>query len=173
MAVSYTHLDVYKRQAGNKRIVQVGNGGANSAERVVGHEPLSGFARQGGGVEQNERQRIYLGGGDGRAAEVLLDVYKRQVVGRVIDAADSARIIDDAVRLAALEHGQAHQRPPVDYLAGQLFFVGQVGRLEDVVDADDVGAVEVRRAVAAAQVQSIVAVVEQAQPCLLYTSRCV
>jgi len=42
--------------------------------------------------------------------------------------------------------------------------VGEAGNAEDVVEVDDVGAVEVGRTVAAAQVKRIVAVVEEAQP---------
>ena len=43
----------------------------------------------------------------------------------------------------------------------------RVGNLEDVVEVDDVGAVEVGRAVAVAQVERIVAVVEEAEAALL------
>ena len=39
------------------------------------------------------------------------------VGGGVVDAADGAGVVDDAVGLTALEHGQADQRPPVDELA--------------------------------------------------------
>ena len=37
----------------------------------------------------------------------------------VVDAADGAGEVDDAVRLAALEHGEADQRPAVGEVAGE------------------------------------------------------
>ena len=48
-----------------------------------------------------------------------------------------------------------------------MLWSASFGKLEDVVEVDDVGAVEVGRAVAAAQVERVVAVVEEAQAALL------
>jgi len=86
------------------------------------------------------------------------------VGGGVVDAADGAGVVNDAVRLAALQRGDAYQRPSVDELAEEGMLVGEAGNAEDVVEVDDVGAVEVGRTVAAAQVKRIVAVVEEASP---------
>ena len=87
--------------------------------------------------------------------------------GRVVDAADGAGVIDDAIRLAALQHGIADQRPAVGDLAFERVLVGESGNLDHIVEADDVRAVEVRRAIRAAQIERIVAVEEEAQPALL------
>ena len=88
------------------------------------------------------------------------------VGGGVVDAADGAGEIDDAVGLAALQHGQAYERPSVDHLPSQVCLLAKSGILEHVVEVDDVGAVKVGRTVAAAQVEGIVAVVEEAEAAL-------
>ena len=85
----------------------------------------------------------------------------------VEDAGHGAAEVDDAVGLTALQDGEADQRPAVGEVAFDIVLVDEVGQLVDVVEVDDVGAVEVGRGVSVAQVERVVAVVEEAQAALL------
>ncbi len=88
------------------------------------------------------------------------------VAGAVENAADGAGIVDDAVRLSALNDGEALNGPAVDDSAFPRGSVAEPGKFVEIGEVDDVFAVEVGKAVTAAQIQRIVAVVKQAHGAL-------
>ena len=90
------------------------------------------------------------------------DGIRDAVKDAVVEAADGARVIDDAERLPTLQHGQANYRPSVGEAAGKRGLAIEIAQLVDVIEVDHMGAVKVGRSVAVAQVERIIAVVEQA-----------
>ena len=79
----------------------------------------------------------------------------------VEDAADRARVVDDAVGLAALQDGEALKGPAIGQPALPRRLGEEFGQFVEIGEVDHVRAVEVRIAIARTQVEWIVAVVEK------------
>ena len=84
----------------------------------------------------------------------------------IVDASHGAGIVDDAVGLSALQNGDAAKGPAVGEFARQAKTPRRSCASEQVVEVDDMGAVEVRIAVGRAQIERIISVVEQAHGAL-------
>src|SRR5580698_9218204 len=80
----------------------------------------------------------------GTARREWNDRVSNAVKGAVVEAADSARIIDDAVGLAALNDRYAGKRPVIDYLTCKRALLEEFGKVEAVGEIENMLAVEVR-----------------------------
>jgi len=88
------------------------------------------------------------------------------VAGAVVEAANGAGIVNDAVRLAALDDGQAGDGPAVGQATAHGSELKEFGELVEIGEVDDVLAVEIGEAVAATEVGGVVAIVEEAHGAL-------
>src|SRR5579862_2010384 len=106
-----------------------GNGKAVSLEGGIVGSECSGFSSQSvlGGAARRQRN----------------DGVGNAVVGAVVDAADCAGEVDDAVRLTALENGETYERPAINEVAFERMVVYEVGQREYVIEIDHVRAVEI------------------------------
>ena len=89
------------------------------------------------------------------------------VGGAVIKAADRAAKVNHAERLTALQNGQADQRPPIGEAARPRGFAVKIRQTVNIVEVEDMGAVEIRRSVTVTEIERVIAVVEQPQRALL------
>src|SRR5579862_53159 len=88
------------------------------------------------------------------------------VVDAVKNAADRTGIIDDAIWLAALNHGQTGKSPSIGELAFQSRSPEECRQFVVIGEIDDMLAVEIREAIAGAQIEGVIAVVKQSERAL-------